>query len=424
VIKGASGQASFGNSPLAAEAFVDSVERLCATKALIVPWSGSDDLLSPFILAIWIRRDRLFPLVIYSAKNVPLGNVEAVPIDAGGLNFQDLVDEVKRVYRIDTSDAEKAYRVWQLSRGGSQGKDEATIPRTISIANAHAFVDVISRSRGTSPSPGLLQQPAPAIFESTDSVIGLKSGSIGLDSKLIVRHSAESLRRRVERLRQDATLGNLIPSTSDIFPVVINLLDRIIEGSVDDGTIVELGLELNALQWHIHESRRNLEEVTLGEITSLVSTSTLFLRRFPIWKEFAESDFSGGGPESGVAVFRMATEILQGATQYSNLLTEDAGSRIKTVLERGSGAEASPEWKEGLVRTGENLVAEGMGELGRIIASEAKEVGKQVKSEVTQQASKELTSFVRSNAVSILRLGEAREWPFVRWATELLQGLN
>jgi len=183
--------------------------------------------------------------------------------------------------------------------------------------------------------------------------------------------------------------------------------------------VIELGLEMNGLQFAIHPVHAHLGEVSIGELAGLFANSNLFLSRFPAW-----ADYTGAGPlegrlEDGVAAFDVARKLLESARGRADFLTAEANERIGAVLDR-TAADDAPALREGIVRSGENLAAVTAEGLGRVVVEEAKAFGKQAKAEAYKEASASVVRFAAKNAPLILQLGRMRGWQWLQWLSHHL----
>ncbi len=401
--------------------FIDWVELICNTSGLILPWQMKNSFLPAVVLAVWVRRPRLHPLVLHFPKRFGVPSGEGLEVAAGGIRFDALAEEAERVLGMTRADFEKAYRVWQLSRVGDTTKPQATTPKTISREVAHEFLGVAARARTQQTvEMAVAQRPAPVIFELAEGSVGLKHGAAVKDAAAVVKAGANNLRRRIERLKLDGHVSNVVPSAREILEHVDELLDRIAEGDFGDAELVDLGLDLNALQWHIDPVRAALSDVSIGELTGLFATANLFLARFQAWRDYAGAGPLSGRPEDGVAAFDVALKLLESARDRAEFLTPEAHTRIREVLERTALDSEAPPLREGLVRSGENLVAVTAEGLSRVVVDEARALGREAKGEAYKVASKAVVGFAARNAPHLLRLGQLRHWPWLAWLDQLL----
>lgn len=401
--------------------FVAWVEQLCNTTGLILPWQMKNSFLPAVVLAVWERHPRLYPLVLHFPKRfgVPSGN--GLEVAAGGIRFDELALEAEDALGMTRADFEKAYRVWQLSRVGDTTKSQATTPKTISRETAQEFLGVAARARTQQTvAMAVAQRPAPVIFELNQESVGLKHGAAVHDAAAVVKAGATSLRRRVQRLKVDTHISNIVPSASEILEHAEELLGIISEDDYGDAEVIELGLELNALQWHIHPMQTILSEVSIGELTGLFATANLFLSRFPAWQDYTGGTPLSGQPEDGVAAFDVARELLESARNRHEFLTPEATARIAAVLERTGADSNAPPLREGLVRSGENLAAVTAQGLSHVALEEVKAFGRETKGEAYKVASKGIVTWGIKNAPLLLRLGELRDWPWLTWLQHIL----
>ncbi len=406
---------------LVGQNFVDWVERLSNTTGLIVPWQMKNSFLPAVVLAVWVQRPRPFPLVLHFPKRFGVPSGDGLEVAAGGIRFDDLAKEAEHVLGMSNADFEKAYRVWQLSRVGDTTKPQATTPKTLSRDVAFEFLGVAARARTEQTvAIAVAQRPAPVIFELNEGPIGLKHGAAVSDEATIVKAGTNSLRRRVERLQDDAHISNVVPSAKAILELTAELLNRLASGDYSDAEVIELGLELNAFQWHIHPMQEMLSEVSMGELTGLFATSNLVLGRFPAWRDYSGAMPAAGRPEDGVAAFNVAHQLLESARDRVDFLTPEANARIGTVLDRSAADPDAPPLREGLVRSGENLAAVTAEGLSRVAVEEAKAFGRQAKDQAYDAASKAILAWGTKNAANLLRLGELRDWPWLTWLSHLL----
>lgn len=420
VTQGPSGQGVLARTGIGDE-FLAWVERLSNTAGLILPWQIKNSILPAFVLAVWMQRPRLRPLVLHSPRRFGVPPCSGIEVSTSGIQFDALVEEVQRVFGLARADVEKGYRVWQLSRTDDKSKPQATTPRSVSREIARNFLGVLTRARTDTQLAAVApQKPAPLMFEMNEGVVGLKYGVSSSDPAAIIRAGAASLVRRIERLQQDLHFANAVPSSKEMLALAVEILRRIQSGDYTDADIVTLGLELNALQWHVDSVTTHLGEVSIGELAGLFATSTIFLGRFTIWLEYTGMQAATGKPEDGVAAFNVAHQLLQGARDRSAFLTPEANDRIGFVLERTPASTEEPALREGLVRSGENLAAVTAEGLSRVVVNEAKEIGLRTKEKAYEEASKAIVGYAVKHGPLLLKLGELRKWPWLTWLHQLL----
>jgi hypothetical protein len=408
--------------PALASDFISDIETVCRKRGLLIAWPLKDSLAAFFMAAVWLQRSRLYPMILYSTKHMIVTGLVHRPIHVSRLKFDDLLDEVNRVYGMNTNEVKKAYRVWQLSRSETDQKPMATTPRAISMETADAFLRVLTRAR-TPAEVGTFarQRAAPVMFEIESSSVSVKRGVSSSDAEQVIRAASRSLLRRVERLRYDANITNVVPSASEILVVASNILRLIENGGFTDGDIIELGLELNALQYHIDPLTTHLSEATLGEVVGMFSTSKIFLGRFPSWIDYTTASARTGAKDDAVGTFHMARSLLEDA-RGKTFLTAEATQRIDAVLTNLSGDTAAPSLQEGIVRSGENLAAITADGVSRVVARETRQLGTKIKDKAYEEASKSILLFAASHSELLLKFGEARQWPWMQWLEHLLSG--
>lgn len=421
VARGPSGQGDLSRTSVGDD-FTNWVELLCNTTGLVLPWQTRGSFLAAFVLAVWARRPRLYPLVLHSQKRFGVPSGDGIEVSTGGMDFEALTDEIERVLGMSAADVEKAYRVWQLSRVGDTTKPQATTPRTISREIAKEFLGVLSRARtDRQVSIAAAQKPAPLMFELGEGGVGLKHGASVADTVAIIKAGAASLARRIDRLGQDAHFANVVPSAKDILDLSVKFLAKIQAGDFADSDVIELGLELNALQWHVDAVQNHLGEISIGELTGLFATANLFLGRFASWQDYVGATPASGRQEDGFAAFEVSLELLKGAQDRSAFLTPEANARIGDVLARTSENSAAPPLREGVVRSGENLAAITAEGLSKVVVGQAKELGKKTKEKAFEEASTAIVGYAAKNAPLLLKLGELRKWPWLSWLHHLVQ---
>jgi hypothetical protein len=201
--------------------------------------------------------------------------------------------------------------------------------------------------------------------------------------------------------------------------VVSGLLAHIESNEFSDADVIELGLELNAFQWHVDAVKSHLADVSIGELTGLFATANLFLGRFPIWLDYTGSAPPSGRADDGVAAFTVSRELLGGATGKTGFLTSEASARIATVLDRTPEV-AAPALREGLVRSAENFAAVTTEGASRVALREAKELGKKTKDKAYEQASSAILGYVVKHGPLLFRLAELRSAPWLTWLHEIV----
>jgi hypothetical protein len=364
------------------------------------------------VLSIWMMQPRKCPLVIRGEGKIPMGAGRFSQHLTSVALFDDLVAEVNRVFGTPREEIEKAYRVWQLSRKPGDAKAQATTPKFITMKIANAFLGVLTRARTDREVARVAsQRPAPVMFEFDRSSIGLKQGVSTNDSSAVIAGAAASLMRQIERLLSDHSLANIVPSAGGIFESALPILVKAQGGTCSDADIVELGMDFNALQWHVNSVNTQIFEATLGELTGLFSSMQIFLARFKAWREFeaAPDEKATNDPES----FEIAVSLLQGARQASRLFTPEANMRIEAVLDRAEDQDA-PGQEEGIVRSGENLAVITAESLGRIAVERATSAG------AADGQGAAMEQYVRDHASDMKRLATRRNWPWLNWLQALL----
>ena len=209
-----------------------------------------------------------------------------------------------------------------------------------------------------------------------------------------------------------------------MLPVIRSLLLKVKSGDYLDLDIVELGLELNALQWSVDTVKKDLSEITLGALTSLFATAHIVMARFPKWIEYSSRNLPKLGSDSGLAAFTTARELLETVRTPNAFLRSEATERIDTLLDRVPAKTDAPPLREGLVRSGENFAAVTVDGLSHVLTRESQALGEKIKDEAYKQASAGLISYARKNAPLFLKLGELRDWPWMQWVDDILSGLH
>lgn len=343
---------------------------------------------------------------------------------AAALDFSELCREVFGKFSVAPQNVEEAYKVWQLSRGGTEEKFIATIPRNISFANAKSFLSVFS---GAQPQGGRRtkaeQVAAPIIFEQNGDLIGVRSTSEVSDNLQVVQAGAAALNRQVDRFLLDHPVMNVVPSSRDMLKAISNELETVVGGEYDDGVIISIALQFNAFQWHVDSVRENISDSKLGELTGLFATAHLFLRRFAIWHQYIGMELDDGTPVDSLAEFRIAKSILSSASTYENLLDDSARTRVGVVLSRAPSENSPPAFLDGVVRSGDNLAAFALNRASQIAVAEAKDFAKTAKGEAYKMGSKAVISFASDNAENLVRLAQARQWPWAQWAMAIVKAV-
>lgn len=415
VAVGPSGEGYLGRTDIGRR-FIDWVELLSNTAGMVLPWQMKNSFLPAVVLAVWSLKPRLYPLILHSPKRFGVPSGTGIEVASGGISFEALVAETKRVFGLSAADVEKGYRVWQLSRTGDTTKPHATTPKSLTQEVAREFLGVLTRARTEKQVAEVApQRPAPLMFELEDGAVGLKHVVSAPDSPAVTKAAASSLLRRVERLQQDAYFFNVVPSAKDMLGVVADILRKFLSDDYTDADAVELGLELNALQWHVDPLREQLGDVSIGELTGLLATASIFLNRFEAWRDYTGTALGSGRPEDGVAAFSISYELLESARGKASFLTSEANARIASVLERTEADSVAPPLREGLIRSGENLAAVTTAGLSNVVVAEARQLAGAVKTKGYEEASSAIVAYAVKNASMLLRLGELRQAPWLSW---------
>lgn len=400
------------------------VDRICSNNPIIISWPSRFNAFCAFVVAIWLRKPRPYPLVITSPKALNFGSEPWVNVRASVLEFTDLSAEVEATFGVEAAEVEKAYWVWQLSRGERVEKERATTPKTISIQNARDFLAVLVRSRPSELRAGRLEQrAAPVIFEQADGLLGLRRSHLPGDSADVVRAAAESLARQLDRLAADGMLANVLPSSKGVFSVVGHSVRRVISDVYDDGDVITIGIELNAFQYHVESRRADIEDGLLGELIGIFATGTLFLSRFRIWRDYAGVTKSSGKSGDGLAQFHSARALLSDA-KPSAVLEAEAAQRVDVILSRAPADNSPPELREGVIRSGENLAAITVNAASRIAAKEAAAFGGEVKKKTYEESASSLVKFAVRNAHHISDLARLQNWRWADWVYDVLKSLG
>lgn len=403
--------AASGAVPERSRAVLGQLERAVGRHSIVVHLDKTDPFYSMLLTAVWLKQRRRFPLVLLGDQGIPL-DVEMLEFTGSIATFENLVDEIRRVIGTPAEEIEKAYRVWQISRRPGDTKPRATTPKYISVGTATAFLRVFARARTDRElSQAAAQRPAPVMFDLQSSAVGLRQGALTSDSPQITAAAASSLMRSVERLQDDHILSNVVPSAGAILETMLAILVQVQGATHSDGDVVELGMELNTLQWHIDSVRDRVGDATLGELTGLFSSSQILLSRFRVWREFEAS--SRDAPGRDTESYDLAVALLEEARNASSFLSSEADQRIHRVLGRAAEA-ADGGQQEGVVRSGENLAAITVEHVARQTALAARD------SASAEPMSEAMAKFVDDNAASMQKLAVRRNRPWLRW----LQGLR
>lgn len=402
--------ASASAQPERGPAVIAGLERAIGRHALVIDVAKADLFYVMLITAVWCRQVRRFPLILSGDRVLPL---ELSMPEYGGsvATFTDLVEETHRVISTPMEEIEKAYRVWQISRRSGDPKPRATTPKYITVGTATAFLRVFARARTDRElSQAAVQRPAPVMFDLESAAVGLRQGAASMDSPLVIASAASSLMRAVERLQDNHILSNVVPSAGAILETVLAILVQVRGATYSDGDIVELGMELNTLQWQIDTVRDRIGDTTLGELTGLFSSAQMLTSRFRSWREFEASARGTTGADS--EAYDLAVTLLESARTNPALLSSEADHRIDRVLGRAAEARDGGQ-QEGVVRSGENLAAITVEHVGRLAAQQT---GGEAPPESVSAA---MVKFVDANAASMQRLAVRRNRPWLRWIQSL-----
>lgn len=400
--------------------FIVEIDKLCRHSPIAVSWPPRTSFFGAFVVAVWARNTRPFPLVIAASKSLNYGAEEWVNVKASVLEFGDLSAEIQSQFGVAQAEVEKAYWVWQLSRGEKLDKLKATTPKNISLENARQFLAVLTKSRPNELRASRLEQKAaPVIFERDDAVLSLRRSRIE-DSPEIVKAGANSLRRQIERISSELLLDNVLPSARGVFKAISDSLDKIIDGSSDDGDIITIGVELEAFQHHVDFARVNIGDSALGELVGLHATAALFLRRFPLWAEYQNAPTTLNNDATG---FRLSRTLLEDAVS-AEFLSDEAAQKVNTVLSRAPADNSPKELREGLVRSSENLVAITLRTASEIVAKEAKSFASAAKKKAYEAGAASIVNFVVRHADDIGSLAQSRNWRWASWVFELLKRIG
>jgi hypothetical protein len=403
--------AASGPSKERSRALLAQLERAIGRHAIVVDLDRTDAFFAMLLTAVWLKHGRRFPLLLAGDRGIPL-DVRMSEFAGSIATFENLVAEIHRVIGTPAEEIEKAYRVWQISRRPSDPKPRATTPKYITVGTATAFLRVFARARTDRElSQAAVQRPAPLMFDLQASAVGLRQGAATADSPQITAAAASSLMRSVERLQDDHSLSNLVPSAGAVLETVLAILVQVQGATHSEGDVVELGMELNTLQWHIDSVRDRIGEATLGELTGLFSSSQMLLSRFRVWREFeATSRYASGRDTES---YDIAVGLLEEARNASSILSIEADHRIHRVLGRAAEAGDGGQ-QEGVVRSGENLAAITVEHVARQTALAARGLAD------AEPVSEAMAKFVADNAAGMQRLAVRRNRPWLRW----LQGLR
>lgn len=398
--------------------FADHVERLCSTVGLILPWQMRNSILPAFVLAVWSQHARLFPLILHCPRRFGVPRDGSIEVSTGGIAFDTLAIEAERAFGITRPDVEKAYRVWQLSRTADTTKPQATTPRRVSLDIAREFLGVVSRAR-TERQMALIaaQKPAPLMFELDGASVGLRHNLSVRDDPDILKAGSASLRRRIDRLLQDVTFANVVPSSGEMLSFASAVLEKVVAGQSTDGDIVELGLEFHALQWHVDAVKVQLAEITVGELTGLFATASLFLNRFSAWKDFSDTHGEAAS-DCRDAAFEVAHELLAEASKGAGFLTSEATARIGALLERTPLTTDEPPLREGLVLSGENLAAVTAEGLSKVVVDQESQSVRTPPDRGYRDAKAAIVGFASANSELLDKFGKLRKWPWLGWLRE------
>jgi hypothetical protein len=162
--------------------------------------------------------------------------------------------------------------------------------------------------------------------------------------------------------RQGLTLWSLALKQSERA-----LLDR--GGLADESSVVELGVELSAIEARVQEARTRIGEIALGEVLGLILASRSFLSRFPIWDEY-RSGSKMPGPGRSVENARTALALLSGFATSDGVMAPDASQRVVEFADDAREDLADPTKREGCAAAAENLAAEASRSIvGSVVAS-------------------------------------------------------
>lgn len=405
----------------------DDIERLCLSSAVRIKWGSNRTILPAFLASIWLEKPRQYPLIVESNKELLSRAERWENYESAKIVFSDLCDQLNLSFNTSLESVVEAYKVWQLSRGNEEEKTFATVPNFISFSNAQRFLTVFAsaqiRPAGTI-SKLAIQVPAPIIFDRTDDTITVSTKLTSSEKSEITRQVSTKLLYNVDRIIDGQSLLNICPASKDILSDIRRDLVLIQDNKYDDGTIVGIGIQFNALQWNIDSVKDQIGDSSIGELVGLFATADIFLRRFPVWCDYVGLAAPSTTTPDGLAQYRLARSLLRNATSTPHLLKDVAQDRISTVLQGISTESSSPAILDGIVRSGDNLAAVALNSVSEVVVSEAKSFGGSVKKEVYSQGSKAAIKFVAENAEEITKLSGARQWPWAKWALQLIKQVS
>lgn len=267
------------------------------------------------------------------------------------VNYAEIVRIVAYQYNTSSDAIQRLSRSNTASSGGPDGFTQ------VEFDQEYQFLAKAASSRDLESLPDVPEaMPSPIRF-------GIRSDLLYVDLENISEIDAPVL------TAVTTELGNMISDITDFHslsnsaPVTARKLDRIKDNLVSlatdcplDGTVIQLGIMVGALEESIRFDPEGLIENARGPLQSLVTQSHLFLNRFEAWRRYLRDASKMDILESDESATRRVIEIMKVATDQSDAIHDTSRPPVRRFIAQIEQLDTSSE-KIGLFAVLQNLLS-------------------------------------------------------------------
>lgn len=314
-----------------------------------------------------------------------------------------------------------AMSIWRATEQGTYGF-HASSREGFTLGQCERFIEILSVGNvSTLPQDRVPKQlPAPLRFKAQAGRLSVLETKEHPENDPSVIGAAIACKSAASDLKDYGGFGNLLPNLNKKLDRITQALDQLIEDKYDDSLVIQLGVEVLALQQRLYDSQDEISEFGLKEAAAFFTTIQSFLAQFEIWSEYrVTAETRVGGNISGRA-YSAAKETLTSLSADVAAASETSRDRINRYIVTLDDQDASPSNKQGAVTSLENAASAAAGDFLRVAKAQPGAVTKEIADKVRDKASSGAAAWLVSAAPRLLEFARERGLP---WLQNLLQNI-
>jgi hypothetical protein len=259
------------------------------------------------------------------------------------------------------------------------------------------------------------QRLAPLRFETSSGRIDVLSASEISPSDAGIRSAAATISVLAAEMRELRVFSNVIPAFDRRLETIKETLEKISTGSLDDGYVIQLGIQMATLESLIIASQNSLGDTSLAEGTTFIKVLDGFLSQFSRWTEYSLN--TKAREQHSSSAHSAASDLLANAASDSLATTPNLRARVNRYLSSPQATDESKLAREGKISTAENLLSTAISSLATDGKKEGILLASEVKSKLRQTGSSAVAKFISDNlgVIAVLAKEKGFEWLHFIW---------